>query len=190
MSSLCTATVVHFVWASRVTSRSGQDSWSIVGGGGVKKQADDHHHWASNTFAVLGGLSLRAAASQSSPSRSPSPVVVVQGCTCHSLCFNRFRWSLSVTSLAVKTLAKSCLFAKTRSFASVSSELFSSLWSSSLASEIRSLSLLSTTKIKPCTCAKNRITWRLKTWTCTHTSWPENPNCGRRFEEFQTESKF
>ena len=68
---------------------------------------------------------------------------------------NQWRWrmewspSLSVISAAVMAFGKSCLLAKTRSTASRSSSSFSIRWSSSLASETRSRSLLSTTKISP-----------------------------------------
>lgn len=123
-----------------------------VGGGGVGKAKN---YWKES--GALPGESLRAAASQSSPSRSPSPVVALHACTCHSRCFNCERCNLSVTSLLDNTFAMSCLLANTISFAWDSSEFFSSLWSSSRASEIRSLSLLSTTNIKP---------WNAKNWHC------------------------
>lgn len=90
-------------------------------------------------------------ASQSSPSRSPSLAVVLHSWTCQSLSFNRLRSSQSVISLAVNTFAISCLLANTSNIALLSSVFFSSCWSSSLAFGIRSLSLLSITKINACT---------------------------------------
>eukprot|EP01018_Ginkgo_biloba_P038737 Gb_38389 [translate_table: standard] len=88
--------------------------------------------------------------SQSRPSYRPSPEVA------QVLWIYQWRWrrewspSLSVISAAFIAFGRSCLLAKTSKTASRNSSSLSILCNSSLASTTRSLSLLSTTKIRPC----------------------------------------
>lgn len=65
--------------------------------------------------------------------------------------------SLSVISAAFIALGRSCLFAKISSTASLSSSSANMRMSSSFASPIRSLSLLSTTNIRPYRKSNNQL---------------------------------
>lgn len=71
-------------------------------------------------------------------------------------CLRPWRPSLSVISAAFMALGKSCLLAKTKRRASRSSSSFNIRWSSSRASETRSRSLESTTKMMPWVFWKSR----------------------------------
>ena len=82
-------------------------------------------------------------------------------------------------SVAFIALGRSCLFAKTRSTASRSSSSFSIRCNSSRASEIRSRSLLSTTKMIPCVFWKSAKSHRHPKWLATlrkDDESPRNPN--------------
>ena len=86
----------------------------------------------------------------SRPSYRPSPLVAHVDWMYHCLCLSEWRPSLSVISAAFMALGRSCLLAKTRRSASRSSSSLSMRCSSSRASDTRSRSFESTTKMMPC----------------------------------------
>lgn len=90
-------------------------------------------------------LLLRALASQSSPSKSPSPEVAQVEMMYHWRLRRELRPSFSVTSVTVMALGRSCLFAKTRTTASRNSSSRKSFCNSKAASSTRSRSFESTT---------------------------------------------
>lgn len=83
------------------------------------------------------------------PSYNPSPLVAHVAWMYQLLCLKLWSPNLSVISAAFMALGRSCLLAKTRRRASRSSSSLSIRWSSSRASETRSRSLESTTKMMP-----------------------------------------
>lgn len=95
--------------------------------------------------------------SQSRPSYNPSPLVAQVAWMYQLRFLNECSPNLSVISAAFIAFGKSCLFANINSTASLSSSSASMRISSSFASPIRSLSLLSTTKIRPLKCKKHIV---------------------------------
>lgn len=87
--------------------------------------------------------------SQSRPSYKPSPLVAQVAWIYQLRFLNECSPNLSVISAAFIAFGRSCLFAKINRTASLSSSSANMRISSSFASPIRSLSLLSTTKIRP-----------------------------------------
>lgn len=102
-------------------------------------------------------VSLSLLESQSSPSYRPSPEVAQADCMYHLREFFFSNPSFSVISDTHIALGRSCLLAKTSTMASLSSSSLNIRSSSSLASRIRSRSLLSTTNIRPWRLKKNYI---------------------------------
>ena len=114
---------------------------------------------------------LMFALNHSSPSYRPSPEVAqaafgssvnvrlrntIPTWIYHVLCLRPWSPSLSVISAVFIAMGKSCLFANTSKSASRSSSSFNIRWSSSRASETRSRSFESTTKIMPCVFWKSK----------------------------------